>query len=110
MNGLDPVETIESEWNDRDLRGPLLSIVDDLEALTISKHVAECRLALVVRGLIAASRDACACEDVSEVCRGFGQDNDAGVILWKPKDPSLRRWRSWIDGEIASPSAAGFGR
>lgn len=54
MNGLDPVEAVQAKRNDRDLRRPLLGIVDDLEALTVSEHVAECRPALVVRGLIAA--------------------------------------------------------
>ncbi len=108
--GLYSVEAVQSERNDCDLGRSILDAVDDLKPLTVSEIVPECRLLPLMRRWIGASDDARAAGQVLELCRGFAQDDDACIILWKPQDRSVRRWRPWIDGEIANPSDAECGR
>ena len=109
-NCLDPVEAIEIERNDSDSqRAAATGAVEDLEMLAVAKGDAEIRAGGVRRKVDTPDRRSSG-DAFTEPRRGLGQHDNAGILLWKPEDRSVRRWDQGIDREIAIPTAAEFAR
>lgn len=110
-NGFDPVEAIEVEWDDGDReRVAVEGAVENLEMLAVVKIETKIRICTVRPKLDVPGPDRCDAQAFAQTRGGIGQNNDAGIKLRQPEDGGIRRRGQRIDGEIATPTAAGFAR
>lgn len=107
VDGLDPVEAVEAERNDRDSDSvDVVYTVEDLEMLPVAEGKAEIRIGVVHRQRDTPDRRR-ETNTVMELRRGFGQHDNARIFQREPEDRGIRRWDQRADGEIATPTAAG---
>ncbi len=109
IDRFDPVKAFDAERDDGN-RLPIDCAVDDLQALSVPESEAECSALIADWRIISPWLDRLRNGAGAEFRRGLRQDDDAGVLLREPEDGSIRRRDQRIDGEIATPTAAGFVR
>ncbi len=109
-NGLDPVEAVEIQRHDSDGDRALFNgAVKDLEILPVTESEAVFCTGIAYRRMKATPGcDRAVLNAVTKIHRGFGQNDNARVFLWKPEDRGIRGWCQGVDGEIAIPTAAGL--
>ena len=106
LNGLDPVETIESERDDRNRDHAAAGrTVENLNGLAVAELKAKLRIGTVCRRVGSPARRNAA-KPITELRRRVHEQYDAGVFLRKPEDRSIWRVCQGIDREIATPIAA----
>lgn len=111
IDGLDSVEAVYAERNDRN--GTFFSVngvVDDLDALTVREGKAKCRVFITHRHVSPPQFGTIARDAGAEVNWCLGEHNNACVLLRKPEDRRFRRRCQGVDREIATPTAVEFAR
>ncbi|SIQ86816.1 hypothetical protein SAMN05421641_11630 [Paracoccus thiocyanatus] len=107
LNGFDPVETGETERDDGDRdRIALEGAVENLQMLPVAERESELHTGVLDREVEAPGRRS-VINAVAETRRGLGQHHDTCVLGRKPENWRIGRRDQRIDGEIATPSAAG---
>lgn len=109
VDGFDPVKALNTERDDGS-RPSIDGAVDDLETLSVPEGEAECCVVIADWRIVSPRLDRLRNGAGVECRRGLRQNDDAGVLLREPEDRRIRRRDQWIDGEIATPTAAGFVR
>ena len=106
IDGLDSVEAIYAERNDRN--GIYFSVngaVDDLKRLPIRESEAKCSVIVAHRRVSPPQLGSIARDAGAEVNWRLGEHDDACVLLRKPEDRRFRRRCQGVDREIATPTA-----